>query len=149
MSMTTNLEIGRFDVSDGDVRGNDVHTGDGASGDAGVNTGRGVRPRCMAARLACERRSERDLKVMGAIRRQQRGLALTSFVKFTDRVLTTGHAGCTFTAHQKRTGAIPETDSEANADGSGAQARDLSAFCFASPGASLPRGLSSTGAQRK
>lgn len=47
------------------------------------------------------------------------------------RVLTTGHSGCTFTVHQKWTGAIPEADGGANADGSGAQAHDLSAFCCA------------------
>jgi hypothetical protein len=45
------------------------------------------------------------------------------------RVLTTGHTGCTFTAHQKQTGAIPETHGAADADGSRAQAYDLSAFC--------------------
>jgi hypothetical protein len=37
----------------------------------------------------------------------------------TKQVLTSGHAGCTFTVHRKRTGAIPNAEGQQNADGSG------------------------------
>ena len=37
----------------------------------------------------------------------------------TKQVLTFGHAGCTFTVHRKRTGAIPNAEGQQNADGSG------------------------------
>src|SRR5215204_3746463 len=46
-----------------------------------------------------------------------------------NRVLTTGHGGCTFIPRQTRTGAILKAGGTADADGARAQARNLSAFC--------------------
>ena len=42
-----------------------------------------------------------------------------SLQESTKQVLTSGHAGCTFTLHRKRTGAIPNAEGQQNADGSG------------------------------
>jgi hypothetical protein len=47
--------------------------------------------------------------------------------------LTTRHAGCTFTPRRTPTGAIPEADGTADADGARTQVLDLSAFCSAAP----------------
>jgi hypothetical protein len=47
--------------------------------------------------------------------------------------LTTRHAGCTFTLRRTRTGAIPEADGTADADGARTQVLDLSASCCAAP----------------
>jgi hypothetical protein len=47
-----------------------------------------------------------------------------------EKVLTFWHARCTFIVSQTRMGAIPEAESQQNADGARAQAPDLSAFSF-------------------
>jgi hypothetical protein len=45
--------------------------------------------------------------------------AAASLRKTTKQVLTSRHAGCTFTVHRKQTGAIPKAEGQQNADGSG------------------------------
>ena len=52
-------------------------------------------------------------------------------------LLTFRHPGCTFTISQNVTGAIPDLTGPANADGSGAQAHDLSAFCCVMEGVTV------------
>ena len=56
---------------------------------------------------------ERDPGADAGVRRFKGG----DFRETTKRVLTFWHAGCTFIVSQTRTGAIPEAESQQNADG--------------------------------
>ena len=55
----------------------------------------------------------------GLLEQSEYVCSLGSLRESTKQVLTSGHAGCTFTLHRKRTGAIPNAEGQQNADGSG------------------------------